>query len=465
MNIMMVSLGCDKNLCDSETMMGILRKNNYNLTNEETEADAVIINTCTFIRDAMEESINTILEMAKLKEGRLKYIIAAGCLAERYKNEIFDEIPEIDACVGTASFDRIVEVIKELEYSSSDGLSEDSADYGDIDKKYEHKKVAIFDNIDKLAVSDTHKAIASGTFMGYLKIAEGCDKHCTYCIIPKIRGSYRSVPMEKLIDEASYMAANGIRELILVAQETTCYGKDIYGKKCLHELIAKLAKIEGIEWIRIMYCYPEEIYDELIDTFVNEKKLLHYIDMPLQHSEDEILRRMGRRTDKKSITEVINKLRAKVPDIAIRTSLITGFPGETEEEHESLMEFLDDMELDRVGVFTYSQEEGTPAAEFDNQIDEELAQKWRDEIMELQQEISADKNDDMIGHTYKVIIEGYAPDDDVYVGRTYKDAPGVDGLVFVNCDYELMSGSIVDVKIKEAGPYDLIGDVEDEFTE
>ncbi|MBR1816428.1 MAG: 30S ribosomal protein S12 methylthiotransferase RimO [Lachnospiraceae bacterium] len=469
MNIMMVSLGCDKNLCDSETMMGILRKNNYDLTNEEAEADAVIINTCTFIRDAMEESINTILEMAKLKEeGRLKYIIAAGCLAERYKNEIFDEIPEIDACVGTASFDRIVEVIKELERNDNQALndSESEALRADKeDKKGEHKKVAIFDNIDKLAVSDTHKAIASGTFMGYLKIAEGCDKHCTYCVIPKVRGRYRSVPMDKLIDEASYMAENGIRELILVAQETTCYGKDIYGKKCLHELISKLAKIDGIEWIRVMYCYPEEIYDELIEVFANEPKLLHYIDMPLQHSEDDILRRMGRKTDKKSIIEVIEKLRAKVPDIAIRTSLITGFPGETEEEHESLMEFLDEMELDRVGVFTYSREEGTPAAEFDEQIDEELAEKWRDEIMELQQEISADKNEAMMGQTYKVIIEGYAADDDVYVGRTYKDAPGVDGLVFVNCDYELMSGSIVDVKIKEAGPYDLIGDVEDEFTE
>ena len=469
MNIMMVSLGCDKNLCDSETMMGILRKNNYNLTNEEAEADAVIINTCTFIRDAMEESINTILEMAKLKEeGSLKYIIAAGCLAERYKNEIFDEIPEIDACVGTASFDRIVEVIKELERNDNQALNDSESEdlsVGKEDKKSEHKKVAIFDNIDKLAVSDTHKAIASGTFMGYLKIAEGCDKHCTYCVIPKVRGRYRSVPMDKLIDEASYMAENGIRELILVAQETTCYGKDIYGKKCLHELISKLAKIDGIEWIRVMYCYPEEIYDELIEVFANEPKLLHYIDMPLQHSEDDILRRMGRRTDKNSITEVIEKLRAKVPDIAIRTSLITGFPGETEEEHESLMEFLDEMELDRVGVFTYSREEGTPAAEFDEQIDEELAEKWRDEIMELQQEISADKNEAMMGHTYKVIIEGYSPDDDVYVGRTYKDAPGVDGLVFVNCDYELMSGSIVDVKIKEAGPYDLIGDVEDEFTE
>ena len=441
MNILMVSLGCDKNLCDSETMMGILSANNYNLTNEESEADAVIINTCSFIKDAMEESINTILEMAELKKDRLKYIIVCGCLAQRYKNEIFDEIPEIDACVGTASFDRIVEVIKKLEEND--------------------KKVTAFDDINRLAVSDVHKAISSGTFMGYLKIAEGCDKRCTYCAIPYMRGSYRSVPMEKLLDEASYMAQNGIKELVLVAQETTCYGKDLYGKKSLHELIHKLALIEGIEWIRVMYCYPEEIYDELIDTFVNEQKLLHYIDMPLQHSEDDILRRMGRRTNKSFITSVINKLRNKVPDIAIRTSLIAGFPGETEEEHKSLMEFLDEVELDRVGVFTYSREEGTPAASFENQIDDKTAERWRDEIMELCQEISADKNEALIGKTLKVIIEGYSPDEDVYVGRTYKDAPGVDGLVFVECDYELISGSIVDVEITEAGPYDLIGKIVD----
>ena len=463
MNILMVSLGCDKNLCDSETMMGILSANNYNLTNEEDEADAVIINTCSFIKDAMEESINTILEMAKLKENRLKYIIVAGCLAERYKNEIFDEIPEIDACVGTTSFDRIVEVIKKLEEVKDNDNIESGSELGEDSevKLIKRNKVVAYDSIDRLATSKYHKAITSGTFMGYLKIAEGCDKRCTYCAIPLMRGRYRSVPMEKLLDEASYMAENGINELVLVAQETTCYGKDIYGKKCLHELIHKLAGIEGIEWIRVMYCYPEEIYDELIETFKDEPKLVHYIDMPLQHSEDNILRRMGRRTDRKSVIEVIEKLRKAVPDIAIRTSLIAGFPGETEEEHQSLLEFLDEMELDRVGVFTYSREEGTPAAGFDNQIDEKTAEKWRDEIMELCQEISLDKNELMIGNTYKVIIEGYSPDDDVYVGRTYKDAPGVDGLVFVNCDYELMSGDIVDVIITEAGPYDLIGEVKE----
>ena len=448
MNILLVSLGCDKNLCDSEAMLGLLRANNYNITNNEEDADVVVINTCSFIHDAMEESINTILEMARLKEGRLKYLIVAGCLAERFKEEIFDELPEVDACIGTTGFDKIVEVINSLEKNEKDN----------------NIPVTCFEDIDKLVVTDTDKVITSGTFMGYLKIAEGCNKFCTYCVIPHIRGKFRSVPKENLIKEASYMASQGIKEIVLVAQETTCYGVDLYGKKCLHELVHDIALIEGIEWIRVMYCYPEEIYDELIDAFVNEPKLCHYIDMPLQHSEDNVLHRMGRKTDKKAIIEIINKLRSKVPDMAIRTSLISGFPGESQSEHESLMEFLDEMELDRVGVFTYSREDGTPAAGFDNQIDEELAATWRDEIMELQQEVSLDKNLEMVGKSYKVIIEGYSPEDDVYVGRTYKDAPNVDGLVFVNCDYELISGTIVDVVITEAGPYDLIGEIKDEFT-
>ena len=448
MNILLVSLGCDKNLCDSEAMLGLLRANNYNITNNEEDADVVVINTCSFIHDAMEESINTILEMARLKEGRLKYLIVAGCLAERFKEEIFDELPEVDACIGTTGFDKIVEVINSLEKNEKDN----------------NIPVTCFEDIDKLVVTDTDKVITSGTFMGYLKIAEGCNKFCTYCVIPHIRGKFRSVPKENLIKEASYMASQGIKEIVLVAQETTCYGVDLYGKKCLHELVHDIASIEGIEWIRVMYCYPEEIYDELIDAFANEPKLCHYIDMPLQHSEDNVLHRMGRKTDKKAIIEIINKLRSKVPDMAIRTSLISGFPGESQSEHESLMEFLDEMELDRVGVFTYSREDGTPAAGFDNQIDEELAATWRDEIMELQQEVSLDKNLEMVGKSYKVIIEGYSPEDDVYVGRTYKDAPNVDGLVFVNCDYELISGTIVDVVITEAGPYDLIGEIKDEFT-
>lgn len=451
MNILMVSLGCDKNLCDSEAMLGLLAKHNYNITNDEQEADAIIVNTCSFIKDAMEESVNTVLEMAKLKQQNLKYLIVTGCMAQRFKDEIFDEIPEIDACLGTSSFDKILDVIEELK--ARDGI-EDA------------EEISVYDDIDRLAtITESNKVITSGTFMGYLKIAEGCDKFCTYCVIPHIRGHYRSVPMEQLLKEAEYMASQGIEELVLVAQETTCYDKDLYGEKRLHVLVRELAKIDGIKWIRLMYCYPEEIYDELIDCFKEEPKLLHYIDMPMQHSEDAILKRMGRRTDRASIETVIGKLREAAPDIAIRTSLIAGFPGETQEDHEALMAFLDEQELDRVGVFTYSREDGTPAATFENQIDEETAEQWRNEIMELQQEISLDKNETFVGMIMQVIIEGYSSDDDVYVGRTYRDAPGVDGLVFVNCDYELMSGQIVDVRINEVGPYDMIGGIVDESAE
>ena len=451
MNILMVSLGCDKNLCDSEAMLGLLAKHNYNITNDEQEADAIIVNTCSFIKDAMEESVNTVLEMAKLKQQNLKYLIVTGCMAQRFKDEIFDEIPEIDACLGTSSFDKILDVIEELK--ARDGIEN-------------AEEISVYDDIDRLAtITESNKVITSGTFMGYLKIAEGCDKFCTYCVIPHIRGHYRSVPMEQLLKEAEYMASQGIEELVLVAQETTCYGKDLYGEKRLHVLVRELAKIDGIKWIRLMYCYPEEIYGELIDCFKEEPKLLHYIDMPMQHSEDAILKRMGRRTDRASIEAVIGKLREAAPDIAIRTSLIAGFPGETQEEHEALMAFLDEQELDRVGVFTYSREDGTPAATFENQIDEETAEQWRNEIMELQQEISLDKNETFVGKIMQVIIEGYSSDDDVYVGRTYRDAPGVDGLVFVNCDYELMSGQIVDVRINEVGPYDMIGGIVDESAE
>ncbi len=451
MNILMVSLGCDKNLCDSEAMLGLLAKHNYNITNDEQEADAVIVNTCSFIKDAMEESVNMVLEMAKLKQQNLKYLIVTGCMAQRFKDEIFAEIPEIDACLGTSSFDKILDVIEELK--ARDGIEDAEG-------------ISVYDDIDRLAtITESNKVITSGTFMGYLKIAEGCDKFCTYCVIPHIRGHYRSVPMEQLIKEAEYMVSQGIEELVLVAQETTCYGKDLYGEKRLHVLVRELAKIDGIKWIRLMYCYPEEIYDELIDCFRDEPKLLHYIDMPMQHSEDAILKRMGRRTDRASIEMVIGKLREAAPDIAIRTSLIAGFPGETKEEHEALMTFLDEQELDRVGVFTYSREDGTPAATFENQIDEETATQWRNEIMELQQEISLDKNETFVGKIMQVIVEGYSSDDDVYVGRTYRDAPGVDGLVFVNCDYELMSGQIVDVRINEVGPYDMIGGILDESTE
>lgn len=445
MNVLMVSLGCDKNLCDSEAMLGLLKAEGYNITNEEVEADVVIINTCSFIHDAMEESINTILEMARLKENGLRYLIVAGCLAQRFKDEITKEIPEIDACLGIGSIDRIVDVIRELEEADC--------------------SIQTYDDINRLPRIDADKVITSGTFMGYLKIAEGCDKHCTYCVIPKIRGNFRSVPKERLIKEASYMAEQGIKELVLVAQECTGYGVDLYGKKVLHELIHELGLINGIEWIRVLYCYPEEITEELIDAFANEPKLLHYIDMPLQHCEDKILARMGRKTDKASIKNVIARLRSNVPDMAIRTTFITGFPGETREEHEALLEFIDEIEFDRLGVFTYSKEEGTPAAGFENQVDEETALLWKNEIMELQQEISLDKHIEFVGKIMKVIVEGYIPEEDVYVGRTYRDTAGIDGFVYIHCDYELISGDIVDVRITEAAPYDLIGEIKDEFTE
>ncbi len=453
MNILMISLGCDKNLCDSEAMLGLLSAAGHNITNDENEADAVVINTCSFIHDAMEESINTILEMAQLKSEGLKYLIVTGCLAERYKDSILTEIPEIDACVGIGSIDKLTDVIKELVLRDT----KDSAS--------EHEKITVYDDINRLPLIDEKRIITSGTFMAYLKIAEGCNKHCTYCVIPSIRGSYRSVPQERLISEAEYLASMGIKELVLVAQECTCYGEDLYGKKTLPVLLHKLADIDGIQWIRLLYCYPEEITDELTECFVTIPKLVHYIDMPLQHCEDKILGSMGRKTNKESIKNVINKLRDKVPDIAIRTTFITGFPGETKDDHKALLAFIDEMEFDRLGVFTYSRQEGTPAGKFENQVDVEIAECRKNEIMELQQEISLDKNLKLVGQTMKVIVYGYSNDAGVYVGRTYKDAPDIDGLVFFDCDHELISGDMVDVEITEAAPYDLIGEIKNELAE
>ncbi len=438
--ILMISLGCDKNLCDSEEMLGRLQARGYDITNDEADADAVIINTCSFIKDAMQESIDNILEMAQLKgNAGIKYIIVCGCLAERFKDEITKEIPEIDAVVGTTGFDKIVDVIDKLREGE--------------------KNVTSFEPLDYLTDTRTDRVLTASTFYSYLKIAEGCDKRCTYCAIPKFRGPFRSVPMEKLLEQARMLASNGIKELMLVAQETTCYGKDIYGEKKLHTLIRKLSEIEGIEWIRLLYAYPEEIYDELIEEMATNKKVCHYIDMPLQHTEDKILKRMGRRINKEGIVNVVSRLRERMPDICIRTTFIAGFPGEEASDHEALMEFINELEFDRLGVFTYSREEGTPAAEFPNQVDEEIAADYMKEIMELQQEISFEKNEALVGETLAVIIEGYIAEDDVYVGRTYRDAPNVDGLVFVTAPYELMSGAIVEVKINEASEYDLIGDV------
>lgn len=439
MNVLFISLGCDKNLVDSEVMIGLLADRGYQMTDDETQADVIVINTCCFIHDAKEESIQTILEMAEYKKtGTLKALIVTGCLAQRYQEEILEEIPEVDEVLGTTSYDKIVEAIEEA---------------------LEGRGGVRIEDIDALPLPDTKRLVTTGGHFAYLKIAEGCDKHCTYCIIPKIRGNYRSVPMERLVKEARDLAEDGVKELILVAQETTIYGTDLYGEKSLHRLLQELCKIDGIRWIRILYCYPEEIDDDLIQVMKEEPKICHYLDLPIQHASTEILRRMGRRTSREDLEEIIGKLRREIPDIAIRTTLITGFPGETKEQHEELMDFVDQMEFDRLGVFTYSPEEGTPAAGMEGQVPEEVKEDRQAELMELQQEIAFDLAEDMIGREVLVMIEGKVADENAYVGRTYKDAPNVDGLIFVNTDEELMSGDLARVKVTGAAEYDLIGEL------
>ena len=445
MKILFISLGCDKNLVDSENMLGMLTQRGYFLTDDETEADIIVVNTCCFINDAKEESIQTILDMAKLRrEGVCKALIVTGCLAQRYKEEIQTEIEEVDAILGTTSYDEIVSA---------------------IDRVLEGQQVCSFQNIDRLPNVQAKRVLTTGGHYAHLKIAEGCDKHCTYCIIPKIRGNFRSVPMEQLVKEAEELAEQGVKELILVAQETTLYGKDLYGKKSLHVLLKELCKVSGIRWIRVLYCYPEEIYDELIETIRDEKKICHYLDLPIQHASDRVLKRMGRRTNRRQLEEIIAKLRKEIPDIALRTTLITGFPGETQEDHEELMAFVDEMEFDRLGVFTYSQEEDTPAAAMEDQIDEQTKLDRQAELMELQQEVSFDKNETQIGKTVLAMVEGYLSDENAYVTRTYADAPGIDGYLFLNTNETLMSGDFVRAKITGALEYDLIGELEDEFTE
>ena len=445
MKIMFVSLGCDKNLVDSEMMLSMLRSKGHEFTDDEFSADAVVVNTCCFIGDAKEESINVLLEMGQLKtEGTLKYLIATGCLAQRYKEEIQTEIPEVDAIIGTTAIDAIVSCIDELQ------AGEPCNHYADI---------------NATPVSGVGRVLTTGGHFAYLKIAEGCDKHCTYCIIPKVRGNFRSVPMEVLVEEAKQLADMGVRELILVAQETTLYGKDLYGKKSLPELLHKLAEISGIYWIRILYCYPEEIDDELIEAIKSEEKVCNYLDIPIQHGSDNVLKRMGRRTSRQDIIDIVEKLRKEIPDICLRTTLITGFPGETEEDHESVMEFVDELEFDRLGVFTYSQEEDTAAARMEDQIDEEIKLARQAEIMELQQEIAFEKAEDMVGKVLYCMVEGKVAEDDVYVARTYRDAPNVDGYIFINTTANLMTGDFVKVQVFGCNEYDLIGEIYHEFTE
>ena len=445
MKILFISLGCDKNLADSEEMLGLLTAGGREITDDETQADAIVINTCCFIKDAKEESVETILEMAEYKKtGSCHALIVTGCMAQRYQKEIIEEVPEVDAVLGTTSYG---DIVKALEEAVAGNHFEE------------------FRDIDYLPDTGSKRVLTTGGHFGYLKIAEGCDKHCTYCIIPKLRGKFRSVPMERLIAQAEDMAEQGVKELILVAQETTVYGKDLYGKKSLHILLKKLCEIRGIRWIRILYCYPEEIYDELIETIRDEKKICHYLDIPIQHASDRILKRMGRRTSKQELIDIVGKLRKEIPDIVLRTTLITGFPGETEEDHEELKEFVDEMEFDRLGVFTYSPEENTPAAEMADQVPEEVKEERRDELMELQQEISYDRGQDRIGQELLVMIEGKVADESAYIGRTYGDAPKVDGYIFVQTGELLMTGDFAKVRVTGALEYDLIGVLSDEYTE
>lgn len=445
MKILFISLGCDKNLADSEEMLGLLTAGGHKITDDETQADAIVINTCCFIKDAKEESVETILEMAEYKKtGSCHALIVTGCMAQRYQKEIIEEVPEVDAVLGTTSYG---DIVKALEEAVAGNHFEE------------------FRDIDYLPDTGSKRVLTTGGHFGYLKIAEGCDKHCTYCIIPKLRGKFRSVPMERLIAQAEDMAEQGVKELILVAQETTVYGKDLYGKKSLHILLKKLCEIRGIRWIRILYCYPEEIYDELIETIRDEKKICHYLDIPIQHASDRILKRMGRRTSKQELIDIVGKLRKEIPDIVLRTTLITGFPGETEEDHEELKEFVDEMEFDRLGVFTYSPEENTPAAEMADQVPEEVKEERRDELMELQQEISYDRGQDRIGQELLVMIEGKVADESAYIGRTYGDAPKVDGYIFVQTGELLMTGDFAKVRVTGALEYDLIGVLSDEYTE
>ena len=443
MKILFISLGCDKNLVDSEEMLGLLNSRGYTFTDDETEADVIIINTCCFINDAKEESVQTILEMAEYKKtGKCKALIVTGCMAQRYKQEILDEVSEVDQVLGTTAYEKIVEAVDEA-LAGSRGVEEKPLSY--------------------LPQTDAKRMVTTGGHYAYLKIAEGCNKCCTYCIIPKLRGRYRSVPMERLIEQAKELAAQGVKELILVAQETTVYGVDLYGKKSLHLLLEQLCRISGLRWIRILYCYPEEIYEDLTQTMKREEKICHYLDLPIQHASDAVLRRMGRRTTRADLEQIVTHLREEIPDIVLRTTLIAGFPGETEEQHQEVMEFIDEMEFDRLGVFTYSQEEDTPAASMPDQIDEETKLNWQEELMELQQEIAFDRAEERTGSVVTAMIEGKVADEDAYVARTYGDAPNVDGLLFVQTTEELNSGDFVRVRITGAVEYDLIGELTEDI--
>ena len=437
MRVYFISLGCDKNLVDSEYMLGLLKEAGHTLTDEEAEAEAIVVNTCCFIHDAKEESIEAVLEAAGYKEaGKCRVLLVTGCLAERYRSEIMTEIPEVDAVLGTASFDEIAAALQRAEQG---------------------EKSEVYKELSYLPLPAAKRVNTTCGYTAYLKIGDGCEKYCTYCIIPSIRGKYRSVPMERLLEDAGQLAKDGARELILVAQETTLYGVDLYGRKMLPELLRGLCTIEGIEWIRLLYCYPEEITEELITVMKEEPKICRYLDLPVQHAADTVLRRMGRRTSKKELTALIRKLRKELPGIVLRTSLITGFPGETKEEHEELLAFVEKMRFDRLGVFLYSKEENTPAAKMKGQVPAKEKRRRRKELMELQQEIAFENARKCIGKRYMALIEGKLQQENVYLARTYMDAPNIDGELFVESEEHYESGEFVRVRVTGARGYDLVG--------
>jgi len=470
-NIMLISLGCDKNLVDSEMMLGMLSEAGYKLVDDEGEADVIVVNTCCFINDAKEESIQTLIDCGNLKSesGRLRFLVAAGCLAQRYADEIREELPEVDAIIGTTAFDKVVETINGLYEADENGTksaptAKDSAvaggdpaagERGAVSEKEFSKKLEPLDRL----VSGRPRILSTGGYYAYLKIAEGCNKNCSYCIIPKIRGPYRSVPIGTLLEEAKKLSDGGVKELILVAQETTIYGTDIYGHKALPELLERLSKECDFNWIRILYGYPEEIDKELIEQIAVNDKVCHYLDLPIQHSADSVLKRMGRRTSHADLVRIIGQLRDRIPDIALRTTLITGFPGETEEDFEELKAFVKEMRFDRLGVFAYSPEEGTVAERMADQIPEDVKTTRRDEIMEIQQEIAFEKAEAMCGREIDCMVCGRIPEDNVLVCRSYMDAPDVDGYVFVDTDADIMSGTALKVKITGAKEYDLTGEI------
>lgn len=438
MKLFFVSLGCDKNLVDSEKMLALLTEHDIEVTDEPEEAEIILVNTCAFIHDAKEESIETVLEMAQYKNNRCIALIMTGCLAQRYAEEIKKEIPEVDAIVGTTAYDRIFHVIRDV---------------------LQGNKNCTMEALDYLPANLTKRVRTSAVHTAYLKIAEGCNKHCTYCIIPKLRGSYRSVPVEELLSEAGQLAQGGAKELILIAQETTVYGMDLYGEKTLPKLLRELCRIDGIRWIRLLYCYPEEITEELLQTIREEEKICHYLDLPIQHCNDEILGRMGRRTGKRELCEKIQRIRTVLPDVALRTTLISGFPGETKEQHEECVSFVSEMQFERLGVFPYSEEEGTKAAGFPDQVDGECRRLWADEIMEAEQMVIFRQNEQLVGECLQVLVDGFLPDEGVYMGRTYRDAPEIDGCVFFEAPCEIISGTMLTVRVTDARGYDLIGEV------